>query len=77
MLIIEGSFIEKNKQNITNQQNKTLRNINTGVSGKEPTCQCKRYKRSLHWKDPREEEMTTQSSILAWKISWIEESGKL
>ena len=42
MLIIEGRLIEKNKQNITNQQNKTLRNINTGVSGKEPTCQCKR-----------------------------------
>ena len=25
------------------------------------------------WEDPLEEEMATHSSILAWKISWIEE----
>ena len=27
--------------------------------------------------DPLEKEMTTHSSILAWKISWIEEPGGL
>jgi len=27
--------------------------------------------------DPREKEMATHSSILAWKIPWIEESGVL
>ena len=31
----------------------------------------------LGWKDPLEKEMTTQSSILAWKIPWTEESGGL
>ena len=28
---------------------------------------------SLGWEDPLEEEMATQSGILAWKISWTEE----
>ena len=27
---------------------------------------------SLGWEDPLEKEMATHSSILAWKISWIE-----
>ena len=30
---------------------------------------------SLGQKDPLEEEMATQSSILAWRIPWIEEPG--
>ena len=33
--------------------------------------------RSLGLKDPLEKEMVTHSSILAWKVSWIEESGGL
>ena len=33
--------------------------------------------RSLAWKDPLEEEMTTHSSILAWRIPWSEEPGGL
>ena len=32
---------------------------------------------SLGRKDPLEEEMATHSSILAWKILWIEEPGGL
>ena len=32
---------------------------------------------SLGWKDPLEKEMATHSSILAWKIPWTEESGRL
>ena len=31
--------------------------------------------RSLSWKDLLEKEMATHSSILAWKIPWIEEPG--
>ena len=31
----------------------------------------------LGWEDPLEKEMTTHSSILAWKISWTEEPGGL
>ena len=33
--------------------------------------------RSLGWEDPLEEEMATHSSTLAWKIPWMEESGRL
>ena len=33
--------------------------------------------RSLGWEDPLEEEMETHSSILAWRIPWIEEPGGL
>ena len=33
--------------------------------------------RSLGWEDPLEEEMAIHSSILVWKIPWIEEPGGL
>ena len=32
--------------------------------------------RSLGQEDPLEKEMATHSSNLAWKIPWMEESGK-
>ena len=32
---------------------------------------------SLGQEDPLEKEMATHSSILAWKIPWTEEPGKL
>ena len=33
--------------------------------------------RSLGWKDPLEKEMASHSSIVAWRIPWTEESGRL
>ena len=33
--------------------------------------------RSLVWEDPLEKGMATYSSILAWKIQWTEEPGRL
>ena len=33
--------------------------------------------RSLHQEDPLEKEMATHSSMLAWKILWTEEPGRL
>ena len=32
---------------------------------------------SLGWEDPLEKEMATHSSILAWRISWTEDPGRL
>ena len=32
---------------------------------------------SLGWEDPLAESMATDSSIIAWKISWTEEPGRL
>ena len=33
--------------------------------------------RSLGWEDPLEESKATHSGILAWRIPWTEEPGKL
>ena len=33
--------------------------------------------RSLGRKDPLEKKMATHSSVLAWKILWMEEPGRL
>ena len=33
--------------------------------------------RSLGWDDPLEKAMTTYSSILAWKVPWMEEPSRL
>ena len=33
--------------------------------------------RSLGWEDPLEKEMAIHSRIMAWKIPWTEESGRL
>ena len=32
---------------------------------------------SLGWEDPQEKGMATHSSILAWRIPWTEEPGRL
>ena len=51
-----------------------------GASDNEPACQCSRHRRHGldPWvrEDPLEEEMTTHSSILAWRIPWTEEPGR-
>ena len=52
-----------------------------GSEGKQSACKslsCLQDTRvwSLGWDDPLEKEMTTHSSNLAWKISWMEEPGR-
>ena len=50
------------------------------TSGEEPICQCRKQQiqvRFLGWEDPLEKDMTTHSSILAWRIPWIAEPGGL
>ena len=37
----------------------------------------KTWVQSLAQEDPLEEEMATQSSVLAWKILWMEEPGRI
>ena len=39
----------------------------------ETACNQETWVQSLRWEDPLEKEMTTDSSILAWKIPWTEE----
>ena len=44
---------------------------------KETACNAETHVQSLGWENPLEKEMATQSSILAWRIPWTEESGGL
>ena len=48
-----------------------------GASGKEPICQNRRHRRCRFnpWVG-KEKEMTTHSSIPAWRIPWTEEPGR-
>ena len=52
-----------------------------GARGKEPACQCKKCKRHVFhpWaeKIPWRIKMTAHSGILAWRIAWTEEPGRL
>ena len=45
--------------------------------GKESACTAGDLSQSLGQEDPLEKEMVTYSSILAWKIPWMEEPGGL
>ena len=40
---------------------------------KNPPAMWETWVRFLGWEDPLEEEMTTHSSILAWRIPWTEQ----
>ena len=44
---------------------------------KNPPANAGDMVRSLGWEDLLEREMATCSSILAWRISWTEEPGRL
>ena len=52
-----------------------------GFSGgsvvKNPPAMRKMQVQSLGWEDPLEKRMATLSSILAWRIPWTEEPGRL
>ena len=44
---------------------------------KNPPAKQETRVRSLDQEDPLEKEMAIHSSILAWRIPWIEEPGEL
>ena len=44
---------------------------------KNPHAMQEIWVQSLGWEDPLEEEMATHSSILAWRIPWIEEPDRV
>ena len=46
-------------------------------SAKNPPAMQEVHFQSLGEEDPLEKEMATHSSILAWKISWKEEPGRI
>ena len=48
-----------------------------GSDGKASAYSAGDRVQSLGWEDLLEKEMATHSSILAWKIPWTEEPGRL
>ena len=48
-----------------------------GSNGKESACNVGDTGSIPGWEDPLEKEMTTHSSILAWRIPWTEKPGGL
>ena len=44
---------------------------------KHPPAMWETWVRSLGWEDPLEKGMATHCSILAWRIPWTEETGRL
>ena len=44
---------------------------------KNPPAMRATWVRSLGWEDPLEKGIATHSSILAWRIPWTEEPGRL
>ena len=44
---------------------------------KNPPAMQETWVQSLGWKDPLEKGMATHCTILAWRIPWTEEAGRL
>ena len=44
---------------------------------KNPPAMQETRVQSLNWEDPLEKGLATHSSILAWRISWTEETDRL
>ena len=44
---------------------------------KNPLAMQETWVQSLDWEDPLEKGMATHSSILAWRIQWTEEPGRV
>ena len=44
---------------------------------KNPPAMQETWIRPLGWEDPLKEGMATHSSVLAWRIPWAEEPGRL
>ena len=55
----------------------SVNSVKLGLSGKRLPPMQETQVRSLGQEDPLEKEMTTHSSILAWRIPWTEEPGWL
>ena len=45
--------------------------------GRESACNAGDLGSIPGWEDPLEKEMATHSSILAWRVPWTEEPGRL
>ena len=75
-MAIPGSQISINTWHLANSSVLQLALLVVQTVKNLPAMQETRVQ-SLGWKDPLEKGMATHSSILAWKIPWAEELGRL
>ena len=65
------------EQQIKNKQTLLTPSFPGGSEVKRLPAMWETWVQSLGWEDPVEKEMATHSSILAWRIPWMEEPGGL
>ena len=75
-MAIPGSQISINTWHLANSSVLQLALLVVQTVKNLPAMQ-ETWVQSLGWKDPLEKGMSTHSSILAWKIPWAEELGRL
>ena len=61
----------------TRLSNRTTRTFLVVQTVKNLPAMQETWVQSLGWEDPLEEGMATHSSILAWRVPWTEEPGRL
>ena len=66
-----------NNSNNDNSKDDVSGRLPRWLSGKEPACQCRRCGFDPWVREDPLEEFGNLSSILPWKIPWVEESGGL
>ena len=68
---------QNTQKNYTNKVLMTQISFTGGSGGKESPCMQETWVQSLGQEDSLEKEMATHSSILAWRIPWMEKPGGL
>ena len=81
-LLHEGKHVSRNRlviETLCSDLTVTLRGMGFpgGSDSKCPLAMQETWVQSLDLEDLLEKEMATHSSILAWKIPWMEEPGRL
>ena len=79
MCPVETDILQRKVKVFSDYYDKVLNTLGfPGGSGvKNLSAKQETLAQSLGWEDPLEKEMATSSSILAWKIPWTEEPGRL
>ena len=73
---VGNSSLVLKRENWSGDKN-LVRSYLCGSNGKESAAMWETWVRSLGQEDPLEKGMATLSSILAWRIPWTEELGRL
>ena len=68
----DGRTLKESENSVQNKRTSLMAQMVKNLPAMQET-----QVQSLSWEDPLEEEMATHSSILVWKIPWMEKPGRL